>query len=101
MYAMRYGTLPIVRATGGLVDTVQNFEEGRGRGTGFVFHDASPPALANTLGWACATYYDRPEEFAGLQRRAMAMDLSWRQSAGHYVQLYRWAVQSRTGVYPA
>jgi starch synthase len=100
MYAMRYGTLPIVRATGGLVDTVQNFEEGRGRGTGFVFHDASPPALANTLGWACATYYDRPEEFAGLQRRAMAMDLSWRQSAGHYVQLYRWAVQSRTGVYP-
>lgn len=100
MYAMRYGTLPVVRATGGLVDTVQNFEEGKLRGTGFVFHDATPAALANTLGWACATYYDRPDEFAGLQQRAMAMDHSWRQSAGHYVQLYRWAVESRTGLYP-
>ena len=45
MYAMRYGTLPVVRATGGLVDTVENFAEGQGRGTGFVFQDATAPAL--------------------------------------------------------
>lgn len=100
MYAMRYGTLPIVRATGGLVDTVENYAEGRERGTGFVFNDATAAALLNTLGWACATYYDRPGEFGGLQRRAMGQDFSWRQSAGHYVQLYRWAVERRTGVFP-
>ena len=100
MYAMRYGTLPVVRATGGLVDTVENFAEGQGRGTGFVFHDATAGALADTLGWACATYFDRPAEFAGLQQRAMAKDFSWRQSAAQYVELYRWAVERRTGVYP-
>lgn len=101
MYAMRYGTLPIVRATGGLVDTVQNFEEGQPRGTGFVFHAAAAGALADTLGWACATYYDRPQEFAGLQQRAMAQDFSWRKSAAQYVDLYRWAIEARTGAPPA
>jgi starch synthase len=97
MYAMRYGTLPIVRATGGLVDTVQNFDEGRARGTGFVFHAATAGALADTIGWACATYYDRPREFSDLQQRAMAQDFSWRQSAAQYVDLYDWAVQARKG----
>ena len=100
MYAMRYGTLPVVRATGGLVDSVENYTEGEERGTGFVFNDATAAALFNTLGWACATYYDRPGELAGLQQRAMARDFSWRQSAGHYVELYRWAVERRTGVLP-
>jgi len=80
------------------VDTVENYAEGQGRGTGFVFHDATAAALYNTLGWACATYYDRPAELAGLQQRAMARDFSWRENAGHYVQVYRWAVESRTGV---
>lgn len=95
MYAMRYGTPPIVRATGGLVDTVQNFVEGGARGTGFVFHDATPGALADTIGWACATYYDRPAELAALQQRAMAQDFSWRRSAEKYVELYRDAVSAR------
>ncbi len=101
MYAMRYGTLPIVRATGGLVDTVENFVEGQGRGTGFVFHDATAPAILHTVGWACATYYDRPREFADLQQRAMAQDFSWRKSAAQYVDLYRWATEARTGAPPA
>lgn len=96
MYAMRYGTLPVVRATGGLVDTVQNFVEGQPTGTGFVFHDATATALANTMGWACATYYDRPRELAGLQQRAMAQDFSWRRSADKYVELYVDAVRART-----
>lgn len=100
MYAMRYGTLPVVRATGGLVDTVHNFVEGQPVGTGFVFGDATVNALRDTIGWACATYYDRPAEFAGLRQRAMAQDFSWRSSAVHYVDLYRWAVQSRTGMMP-
>ncbi len=100
MYAMRYGTLPVVRATGGLVDTVENFEEGRDAGTGFMFHDATATALLNTMGWACAAYYDRPDEIRRLQRRAMARDFSWRHSAAEYVQLYRWAVEQRTGIFP-
>ena len=97
MYAMRYGTPPVVRATGGLVDTVWNFEEGRDSGTGFVFQAASAVALTDTIGWACATYYDRPVEFAGLQRRGMAQDFSWTRSAGKYVEVYRWAVAARNG----
>jgi starch synthase len=97
LYAMRYGTLPVVRATGGLVDTVDNYVEGQGRGTGFVFQDATATALLNTVGWACATYYDRPAELAGLQQRAMAQDFSWRRSAAGYVRTYRWAVERRTG----
>jgi starch synthase len=100
MYAMRYGTLPVVRATGGLVDTVQNFVEGQPVGTGFVFNDATVDALRDTIGWACATWYDRPGEMMGLIRRAMAQDFSWRSSAAHYVDLYRWAVQGRTGTLP-
>ncbi len=100
MYAMRYGTLPVVRATGGLKDTVENYVEGAEHGTGFVFNDPTVSALSNSVGWACATYYDRPKEMAGLQQRAMAMDLSWRHSASEYVNLYRWAVESRTGVFP-
>jgi starch synthase len=97
MYAMRYGTPPLVRATGGLVDTVQNFIEGQPVGTGFVFNDATPRALADTIGWACATYYDRPAELAALRLRGMAQDFSWQRSAGKYVELYGWAVAARTG----
>ncbi|MBI2516096.1 MAG: glycogen synthase GlgA [Opitutae bacterium] len=97
MYAMRYGTPPLVRATGGLVDTVENYVEGGDAGTGFVFNDATAGALADTIGWACATYYDRPAEFAGLQQRGMAKDFSWRGSAQHFAELYGWAVEARTG----
>jgi starch synthase len=97
MYAMRYGTPPIVRATGGLVDTVHNFAEGKAEGTGFVFGDATVGALVDTIGWACATYYDRPAELAALRQRAMAQDFSWGRSAKQYVDLYGWAVAARSG----
>ena len=97
LYAMRYGTVPLVRATGGLIDTVEQFVEGTGKGTGFLFKDATAPALYNTIGWACATYYDRPAEFTKLRLNGMARDFSWSQSASHYVDVYRWAVAARTG----
>lgn len=97
MYAMRYGTPPIVRATGGLIDTVSSYDQAAQTGTGFVFGDATARALHDTLGWACATYYDRPADFRALRRRGMAQDFSWRQSAERYVDLYRWAVEARTG----
>lgn len=95
MYSMAYGTLPIVRSTGGLVDTVQQYVEGRGQGTGFRFEHATNEALYYTIGWACATYYDRPKEFRKLQHNAMSRDLSWQASAEVYGNVYRWAIDAR------
>ena len=77
MYSLRYGTLPIVRATGGLVDTVANYDETTGGGTGFVFDDLSPDSLADTIGWASSTWYDRRDHIETMRQRAMAQDFSW------------------------
>ena len=97
LYSLRYGTLPLVRATGGLVDTVENYREGDATGTGFVFEHPTPPALYYTIGWAVSTYYDRPDDFQQLRRNAMARDSSWRGPARHYEDVYRWAVAARHG----
>lgn len=97
MYAMRYGAPPIVRSTGGLIDTVENYDERSGSGAGFRFEDASPRALANTIGWACSTYYDRPAHYRALQQTGMDYDFSWTASAARYIDVYRWAIQHRTG----
>ncbi len=97
LYSLRYGTLPIVRATGGLVDTVQCYDESTGGGTGFVFHDLHPDALANTIGWALSTFYDRPEHIEQLRRQAMAQDFSWERAAREYERLYRLAYLRRRG----
>jgi starch synthase len=95
MYSLRYGTLPLVRATGGLVDTVQNYEEPTGGGTGFMFNDLTAEALANTVGWALSTYYDRPKHVTAMRKRAMAQDFSWERAAADYEQLYREAYARR------
>jgi starch synthase len=97
MYSLRYGTLPIVRATGGLVDTVQSYQEATGEGTGFVFHDLTPDALANAIGWALSTYFDRPGHIQAMRRRAMSQDFSWDSSAEAYERLYLEAYRRRRG----
>lgn len=89
IYSLRYGTLPIVRATGGLDDTVKNYNEATGEGTGFKFWDASPDALFYTVGWAVSTYYDRPHHMKKLIAAAMAEDYSAEKSAGEYEAAYR------------
>jgi starch synthase len=99
MYSMAYGTVPIVRATGGLSDTVDPYVEGETDGTGFLFQEPSAHALYNTLGWACSTYYDRPEEFRALQVNGMRKDFSWQRSAGVYEEVYRWAIEQRSGAF--
>jgi starch synthase len=99
MYAMRYGTPPIVRATGGLIDTVAQYAQNEATGTGFRFEDATAVALYNTIGWACATYYDRPAELEAMRLRGMAQDFSWTNSARHYEALYGWAVASRQAMH--
>ncbi|MFP4069560.1 MAG: glycogen synthase [Opitutales bacterium] len=96
MYAMTYGTLPIVRETGGLIDSVEQYVEGQGIGTGFRFKHCSADALFDTIGWACSTFYDRPDELALLRKNAMAADFTWDQSAGAYEDIYGWAVDARS-----
>ena len=95
MYAMCYGTLPVVRATGGLNDTVENFNEETLEGTGFTFHDAMSSALFGTIQWATHTYSTRPEALETLIRRAMAKRFSWQEAAERYEGLYRMALDRR------
>ncbi len=97
MYSLRYGTLPIVRATGGLVDTVANYDEATGGGTGFVLHDLTPLSLANTVGWAVSTWYERRPHVEAMRRRAMAQDFSWDRAARTYERLYLDAYARRRG----
>lgn len=92
MYSLKYGTLPIVRATGGLEDTVVNYDEATGMGDGFKFLNPSPPALYYTIGWAISTYYDRPHHIQKMIRTAMKKDYSWQKSAEMYVELYKQAM---------
>jgi starch synthase len=101
MYAMVYGTPPIVRATGGLIDSVDQYVEGTNKGTGFRFDNATADAFFDTIGWACSTYYDRPDEYASLQQNGMTSDFSWDNSAGIYESIYTWAVDARRAAYNA
>ncbi len=95
MYSLRYGTLPIVRATGGLDDTVQQYDERSGAGTGFKFQDANPTAIYYSVGWAVSTYYDRPQHIHQMVQIAMTQDFSWEKSAGLYVRAYRRAIANK------
>jgi starch synthase len=88
LYAQAYGTPPLVRAVGGLDDTVVDYDGKSRSGTGFKFFAYTDVALEAGLRRALATWRDRPA-WAGLQRRAMAQDFSWRQPARRYEHLYR------------
>ena len=88
MISMRYGTIPVVRRTGGLADTVQPFAADRLTGNGFVFADYTPQALAGAVTQALDTYA-HPELWSALVANAMTTDFSWERSAGDYLELYR------------
>jgi starch synthase len=92
MMAMRYGALPLVRETGGLADTVINYDNAAAdAGTGFVFHWQQAQAVEGTLNWALDVYEERPQAWRRMQRRGMWSDFSWRKSANKYVEMYRQA----------
>jgi starch synthase len=95
MYGMRYGTLPIVHATGGLDDTVENFNEKTPEGTGFKFQDATARALFDTIGWAVHTYYHKQKAMEALMKSAMAKRFTWEEAARKYEDLYRVAVSRK------
>ena len=87
MYALKYGTVPVVRATGGLDDTIHEFDASRRSGNGFKFAAATPGALLASLGTALDAY-SRKDSWSILVRNAMTSDFSWTRSAGEYLTLY-------------
>lgn len=98
IYSLKYGTLPIVRATGGLDDTVQQYDESSGEGTGFKFWKASAGGIYFTVGWAVSTYYDRPKHYRQMQQEAMLQSFTWEESAQQYVEVYRRAIDIKQGL---
>jgi starch synthase len=97
LQALRYGTLPIVRSTGGLNDTVDQYDETTGAGDGFLFHDLEAHAIANTVGWGVSTYFDRPHHLATMKDRAMRKRFLWSTAADQYEHLFRWAIERKRG----
>jgi starch synthase len=95
LIALRYGGAPIVRRTGGLADTVTEFDPARRTGTGFVFDDFTPEALLTAVRRAASTYR-QPAIWKALIRNAMAEDFSWDASAREYVTLYRKTIKARS-----
>ena len=87
MYSMRYGTVPVVRATGGLDDTVQGFDPATGSGNGFKFRPYSAAAMLEKIREALY-FYNQPETWAKIQRNGMTVDNSWSAAAKKYIQLY-------------
>jgi starch synthase len=88
MYSLRYGTIPIVRKTGGLADSVRHFDPATGQGTGCVFNDYDVPAVH----WAVGTTLDwfaHRSSWQQLVQNAMAQDFSWGRQSVRYVQVYR------------
>ncbi len=88
MIAMRYGTVPIVRETGGLKDTVSPYEAWRDAGNGFTFANYAGSDMLYVIREAVYLYKDYPDAFARLRARAMACDFSWARSAGEYLHIY-------------
>lgn len=91
LYSQRYGTLPVVRAVGGLEDTVDHLV------TGFKFQDLSPWALANTVELALHIYWNVPEKYREMQLAGMRKPMSWDHASRQYEALYRMAINRRRG----
>lgn len=88
LMSLRYGTVPIVRETGGLKDTVWAYNEYEGTGTGFSFANYNAHEMFNTVKYAMYVYYEKKREWNKLIDRAMAADFSWDTSAKKYAELY-------------
>ncbi|MCR4696831.1 MAG: glycogen synthase GlgA [Lachnospiraceae bacterium] len=92
LMALRYGTIPIVRETGGLKDTVEPYNEYESKGTGFSFVNYNAHEMLGTIRYAEKIYYDRKREWNKMIDRAMAVDFSWSVSANKYQEMYDWLI---------
>ena len=95
LYSLRYGTVPIVRATGGLDDTIDPWEQRTKKGTGFKFQEYSGEALLRVIHHAMQLYRDQ-ESWQRLMRNGMSKDFSWRVSAREYLRVYERVRQQHT-----
>ena len=89
LMSLRYGTIPIVRETGGLKDTVEPYNEFEKTGTGFSFANYNAHEMLNTVRYAEKIYYDKKRDWNKIVERAMNADFSWKNSAGQYQNLYK------------
>ncbi len=92
LMSLRYGTLPIVRETGGLKDTVEPYNEFEGTGTGFSFTNYNAHEMLGVIRNAERVYYDKKREWNKIIDRAMTKDFSWNSSAAQYEELYNWLI---------
>lgn len=92
LYALRYGSLPVVHATGGLEDTIEQYNEGTGTGTGFKFYAPETQAFHDTIRWAVGTWNDRPSHITMMREQAMQQRFDWETSAQRYLEVYRRAM---------
>ena len=88
LMSLRYGTVPIVRETGGLKDTVEAYNEYEHTGTGFSFANYNAHEMLGTIRYALSVFNDHKKEWNGLIQRGMKQDFSWKRSAGKYEALY-------------
>ena len=91
MYSLKYGTIPLVRATGGLDDTITDFHPESGKGNGFKFYEYTHEALLSKLREALAVYHN-DSLWELIQANAMRVDYSWVYSAKKYLDLYKIAM---------
>ena len=89
IFSLRYGTVPIVRKTGGLVDTIQHYDYHTKEGNGFVFEDYNSEGLLWALREALHAYWNCPDDWVQIIKNGMSCDYSWKHSAQEYIQLYR------------
>ncbi len=95
MYSMVYGTVPIVRNTGGLSDTVKDYVEDQTNGNGFVFEKAKPDEFFEAVELAVSLYYNDHPSFVKLQKRVMSLDFSWKNAASNWQKVYEQALKKR------
>jgi starch synthase len=93
IYSLKYGTVPVVRATGGLDDTVEQFDSRTSKGTGFKFREYSGEAMLDALRAATTLYRDKLDAWLTVVRNGMAQDYSWATSAREYCKVYERARQ--------
>lgn len=92
LMSLRYGTVPMVRETGGLKDTVEPYNEFEGTGTGFSFTNYNAHEMLFMVRYAERIYYDNREEWNRIVERAMLKDYSWQSSARQYEEMYNWLI---------
>ena len=92
LMSLRYGTLPIVRETGGLKDTVVPYNEYESTGTGFSFNNYNSHDMLNTIRYADKIFYEKKRDWNKIVDRAMTADFSWGASAAQYKEMYDWLI---------